>query len=66
MAETTKEVACSCHGRNSQCVLCGGSGKRRMKACQRCKGTGNEGGKPCLDCRGEGWRELDQIDPFLS
>jgi hypothetical protein len=61
-----KEVPCSCQGRNSACVLCGGTGRRRMKACQRCKGTGEEGGKKCLDCRGEGWRDLDQLDPFLT
>lgn len=66
MAEKTVTVDCVCKGRTSECVMCGGRGTRQMKACRRCEGTGDEGGKPCLDCRGQGFRDIDQLDPFLQ
>jgi hypothetical protein len=55
-------VACSCKGRNSNCVMCDGTGKRFRKACRRCGGSGKEGPTAtCLDCRGDGYREVDDL-----
>lgn len=63
MTKTVQGV-CSCHGRNSNCTICNGTGRRELVACRRCSGTGKEGSADCLDCRGQGWRDIDQADPF--